>query len=196
MILAAGFSSRMEGPNKLLESVGGVPIIRRVAEAVTLVCDLSPVVVLGRDPVQVSEALRGLDLFLIANPAPEAGQGASVELGLGVAPDARTTLVVPGDQPFLTEHALVALLQAHRESPRGRITVPMRGEDRGNPIALPRARRDDILAGGMNAGCRAFTRNNPHLIHRFETAERAYFFDVDTRADLAGAKAAFLAEVE
>ncbi len=196
VILAAGFSTRMEGPNKLLEEVGGVPIIRRVADAVVPVCSLPPVVILGRDPKSVSEALDGLDLRPVRNQAPDTGQAASVELGLRAAPDATATLVVPGDQPFLTEEALKVLLLAHGKCAESRITVPMQGDTRGNPIVLPRKYRAQILAEGKNTGCQAFTRNNPHLINRFETNDRAFFFDVDTPTELADAKLAFLTEAE
>lgn len=189
VILAAGFSRRMGSTNKLLEEVGGIPILRRVAEAVVAVCDLPPVVVTGLDPGRVSNMLAGLDVRLVANPSPISGQATSVMIGLRHVADADTTLVVPGDQPFLTAAVLGDLLDAHGVGPPQRITVPMQGPARGNPIALPRLRRDEILTEETNTGCGAFTRKNPHLVHQFQTRNQAFFFDVDTPQDLARAKA-------
>lgn len=195
VILAAGFSTRMGDANKLLLLIGGKPVVRRVAQAVVGVCDQQPVVVLGYEPEQVENCLQGLQLKFVCNPEPAAGQASSVEFGLRHAPDADITLVALGDQPFLTTSTLTALLVAHETASPGKITVPMRGENRGNPIVLPRSLRMEILAKGKNTGCGSFTRQNPHLINRYETAENAYFFDIDTPQDLNRARTTITAEV-
>ena len=186
VLLAAGLSSRMNGPNKLLLDVGGTPLVRRVAEALVAVTDTAPTAVLGRDAPLVEDALQGLG-FRFTRIDPTLGQAQSVRAGLTAALDADETVIALADQPLLTPSSLAALLTAHRAD-RSRITVPMNGATRGNPIVLPRALRAEIAKGGPNLGCRAFTEKHPHLVHAFATDDPAYFTDIDTPADYAALK--------
>jgi molybdenum cofactor cytidylyltransferase len=186
VLLAAGLSSRMNGPNKLLLDVHGTPLVRRVADALGAVADTPPTAVLGRDADAVAQALDGAG-FRLTRIDPALGQAHSMRTGLAAALDADETLIALGDQPLLTPAALTALLTAHRAD-RTRITVPMNGATRGNPIVLPRALRAEIASGGPNLGCRAFTENHPHLVHAFATDDPAFFTDIDTPADYAALK--------
>jgi molybdenum cofactor cytidylyltransferase len=186
VLLAAGLSSRMNGPNKLLLDVGGTALVRRVADALAAVIDTPPTAVLGRDADQVAQALAGLG-FRLTRIDPALGQAQSMRAGLTAAGDADETLIALADQPLLTAAALAALLAAHRADPT-RITVPMNGPTRGNPLVLPRALRAEIAQGGPNLGCRSFTENHPHLVHAFATDDAAFFTDVDTPADYAALK--------
>lgn len=188
VILAAGQSTRMGLPNKLLMQVGGDPLLRRVIAATLPVVDTPPLVVLGHEAGPIAAVIAGLPVTTIENPAFAQGQEGSVRLGLCNAPQADVTLVILGDQPFLTADDLAALLAAHHASSGDRITVPVRGEARGNPVAIPSALRDDLLAGGARLGCGAFTRENPDLVHPFETDRRGFFFDIDTQDDLERAR--------
>jgi molybdenum cofactor cytidylyltransferase len=186
VLLAAGLSSRMNGPNKLLLDVGGTPLVRRVAEALVAVTDAAPTAVLGRDAPLVEDALQGLG-FRLTRIDPALGQAQSVRAGLSAALDADETLIALADQPLLTPASLAALLTAHRSAP-ARITVPTNGATRGNPLVLPRALRAEIALGSPNLGCRAFTEKHPDLVHAFATDDPAYFTDIDTPADYAALK--------
>ncbi|MEM9250381.1 MAG: nucleotidyltransferase family protein [Pseudomonadota bacterium] len=188
ILLAAGFSSRMGAPNKLVMPIGGRPLIARVAQAVVDAVDTRPLVVLGHEAAQVRKALGDMPVDLVTNPSPEHGQSSSVRLGLETVPEAETTLIVLGDLAFLTADALRALLRDHDAAGDGRITVPMNGDVRGNPIALPRAQRQSILASGARIGCGGFTRKHPELTRPFATQDPAFFMDVDTPDALAEAR--------
>ena len=60
VLLAAGRSSRMGGPNKLLQDFQGRPLVRHAAEA-ALASGASPVVVVtGHQEAEVRGALAGL----------------------------------------------------------------------------------------------------------------------------------------
>lgn len=188
VILAAGYSTRMGAPNKLSLEVDGEKILRRVVKSVLEVVDHAPVVVLGHESEDVANVVADLPVRLITNPDPSRGQSSSVNLGLREVGEADRTLVVLGDQPFLSARALDNLLRAHIENGEATITVPMRGKDRGNPIVIPAHLKASILGSGMNIGCGSFTRQNPELTSAYETTEPAFFFDVDTPEDLVRAQ--------
>lgn len=90
-IPAAGRSSRMGGRDKLLETIGGVPILRRTAE-VAIGAGLGPVIVGVRSGDRVRpKSLSDLDLRIIEVPDAEEGMAATLRAG------ARAALAVIAD---------------------------------------------------------------------------------------------------
>ena len=68
IVLAAGQSRRMLGPNKLLAPIDGKPMVRRVVEA-ALAGRLSPVIVVtGHMKSEVESALGGMPVRFVENP--------------------------------------------------------------------------------------------------------------------------------
>lgn len=77
---------------------------------------------------------------------------------------------------------LTALLAAHHEADHGKITVPVRGDKRGNPIAVPNVLRPHLTADPKRPGCMRFTRENPHLVQKLPLGAAGFYQDVDTPA--------------
>ena len=86
--------------------------------------------------------------------------------------------------PRLTAADCASLIAAHRAAPQGSVTVPMRhgpnGAERGNPIMLSGAARDEVVSGGINLGCRGLLDRRPDLIHIHTTMSDGFFVDLDT----------------
>ncbi|GAB5468062.1 MAG: hypothetical protein Kilf2KO_10920 [Rhodospirillales bacterium] len=184
LVLAAGLSRRMGGVNKLLIPLGSQPMIRICAAAYLELCDGPVTLVTGHQAGEVRAALDGLPLSFVHNPDYASGQASSVAVGLRAAPEARATFVALGDQPRLTAEALRGLLAAHLGSDETRITLPWRGQARGNPLIVPQALMALLLADEQNPGCRKFTRDNPDRVNPVATDNPAFFADVDSPQDL------------
>lgn len=184
IVLAAGLSRRMGDVNKLLIEISGVPMIRAIVSACSAVCDAPVTVVTGHQASDIEQALVGLPVRFAYNPDFASGQASSVVAGLQAVPEAKTTLVVLGDQPLLDRTALERLLEIHRASDQTRITIPVNGAERGNPLVIPLALKAALMADKTNPGCRKFTRDNPDKVHRVETQDPAFFTDLDTLEDL------------
>lgn len=184
IVLAAGLSRRMGPVNKLLVQINGTPMIRATVSACAEVCDAPVTVVTGHQAPDIEQALAGLNLRFIHNPDFASGQSSSVAAGLMAAPEAKTTMIVLGDQPLLDAHALERLLEAHLASDQTRITIPVNGANRGNPLVIPLALKASLLADKANPGCRRFTRDNPDRVNPVALQNPAYFTDLDTLDDL------------
>jgi len=133
LVLAAGASARMGRPKQLLDW-DGRPLVRVAAE-VALAAKLDPLlVVVGGAQAQVAEALAGLPLRIIANPAYAAGQSTSLRAGIAaLGQDADAVVVLLGDQPFVTA-AIVEQLVAAWHTSGALIVAPTYAGQRGNPL--------------------------------------------------------------
>ncbi|MGC6452911.1 MAG: nucleotidyltransferase family protein [Candidatus Puniceispirillaceae bacterium] len=189
ILLAAGESRRMGERNKLLLPVEGEPLVRRMARILASLAGSSVTaarvtVVLGHQAETVAASLAGLPVTQTVNPAYAEGQRSSVYHGLSQAGAADGYLVTPADMPRLTAQDCAGLIAAHRMAPAGSVTVPMRpgvdGLERGNPVMLTPAARDEVVSGGVNLGCRGLLERRPDLVHTHMTGSDGFFVDIDT----------------
>ena len=81
VILAAGRSTRMGGPNKLLAEIGGRPLVRIAAEQALASRARPVIVVTGHQHDKLAAALKGLDVRLIHNPGFADGLSTSLKTG-------------------------------------------------------------------------------------------------------------------
>ena len=90
LVLAAGRSSRMGGPNKLLAEIGGRPLVRIVTEQVLASRARPVIVVTGHQREGVEAALADLPVEFVHNAAFADGLGTSLKAGIGALPASRT----------------------------------------------------------------------------------------------------------
>jgi molybdenum cofactor cytidylyltransferase len=180
-VLAAGLARRM-GQAKLLLRVGGHPIVRHAVEGVRT-AGLDPVlVVTGPAPAPIEAALAGLDVRIVVNPTPEAGQAGSVRAGIAALPETvDTVLVALGDQPVLAPTIIPALLAAHRASGRP-IVAPRYQDGPGNPVLFDRAIFAELLALQGDQGARPVIAREPARVE-WVVLDLPMPQDVDTPAD-------------
>ena len=188
LVLAAGSSRRMAGDNKLLQAVGGVPMVRRAANA-ALASRCTPVVVVtGFAADSVRDALAGLDLEFAHNAAHETGMAGSLRIGLQALPaDIDAVVVVLGDMPGIDAGHLDRLVAAF-DARRGNIVVPMKGGRRGNPILWPREFFAEMQQVQGDIGARELLSRHAERIDTVAIDDDAIFADVDTPAALDEAK--------
>jgi molybdenum cofactor cytidylyltransferase len=191
VVLAAGLSSRMGGPHKLLLDVGGQPMLRRVVTAVLAVQPAEVVVVTGHRAADIRAALDGLPVRFVDNPAFAEGQPGSVVAGVrALTAFCHAVMIVLGDQPLLTPAALTRLIEAYATAPEGRsILVPSSGGARGNPVLFAARHIPEIQAGAMKVGCRRLIETYPDEVALIEMADAAFTQDCDTPEDYAALQA-------
>ncbi|GMV01536.1 MAG: nucleotidyltransferase family protein [Burkholderiaceae bacterium] len=186
LLLAAGRSVRMGGPNKLLLELDGEPMVRRALRTLQAV-PLDPVVVvLGAAAEAVRAALAGLPACRTCSAPQAEDHQASVDAGLRalVAP-MEAIVIMLADQPLLDADDLRWLLAQWSVRARGGALVPMFAGQRGNPVIVDAALRAPILEAGPAVGARGYLAAHPSLVHRVETPNDHFVVDVDTADDLA-----------
>jgi len=185
IILAAGTSSRMEGRHKLTLDVGGVPMIRRIVQAVLGIAPAETIVVTGYAADAVIAALDGLPVRFVHNPRYAEGQPGSVAAGVrSLQAFCNAVMIVPGDQALLTVVELNTLITAYASADHA-ILVPFHDGQRGNPVLFAASYIPEVAGGGLNVGCRRLIETKADEVTRVEFASDAFTFDCDTPADYA-----------
>ena len=190
IILAAGRSTRMGGPNKLLAPINGVPMVRIAAQEALASRARPVIVVTGHQREQVEAALRGLLVRCVHNPDFADGLSTSLKAGLNALPgEIDGALICLADMPQV-DRILIDRLIENFEPDKGQLIVlPTIEGKRGNPVLWSRRFFPDLMTLQGDVGAR-------HLIGRFAEAVcevpfggRAALTDVDTPDALAAARA-------
>lgn len=201
VLLAAGLSRRMGGPNKLLLPVAGQPLVVRSLDTLLGSGVAEVVVVLGHEAERVRAALAPLAATGVArfvqNPDYESGQVSSVRTGLSAlytlarGPGAPRVDPVDGvmiclaDQPSLTPEDLIAVQRAFAERPHGDFLVPLHDGQRGNPVVLAWRAVREVLEQGTNLGCRHFMDRHDERVYRWQAPNDHVLKDLDQPSDYA-----------
>ena len=170
----------MGAENKLLLPYRNVPMIHHMVNTYRAATGHTVYVITGHEAEQIEFALEGTDAITIFNAGYENGQQSAVKLGLQAADDADALFIGLGDQPLITVKDLHFLMSAHHESGGTKITVPIQGEARGNPIIIPPNLREKVLKDPKEPGCKKFTRTRLEHVHHIPTTRAGFFADVDT----------------
>jgi molybdenum cofactor cytidylyltransferase len=192
IVLAAGRSTRMGGPNKLLADVGGRPLIRLAVEA-ALASRARPVmVVTGHQRDKVEAALAGLDVMYAYNPDFAEGLSTSVKAGLAALPEeADGAIVCLGDMPQVTA-ALIDKLTAAFDPERGAlVVVPVIEGKRGNPVVWARRFFPELMTIDGDIGARQVISRYPEAVAEVPLSDISALVDVDTPDALDRVKAVF-----
>lgn len=180
VLLAAGRSSRMGGPNKLMAEFEGEPLARRTVKMALASRAAATVAVVGHQAGRVRDALDGLPVTIVDNPAFAEGLSTSLRAGIAALPaDAAGALVVLADMPGVTSADLDRLLTAFESAGGAAIVRATHDGKRGNPVILPRSTFDAIAALQGDTGARHIVEGGLAEVIDVEIGQAASL-DVDT----------------
>ncbi len=186
VLLAGGASRRFGAHNKLLAVVDGVPMVRRVAQQILAAGIADVIVVTGAEHDAYVQALYGLPVRFVLNPAWGEGMGGSIAAGVRlVGEDVDGVFIVPGDLPNLTD-ALFGTSRSRVRSERwrqGRGAGDRRRRTAKPPVLWPRSAFAALaaLSGAKGGKSLLDTLGAKRLDVAFDDA--TLFADIDTQAD-------------
>ena len=189
IVLAAGRSTRMGGPNKLLADIGGRPMVHIVAEQVIASRGRPIIVVTGHQHERVEAALSGLPVTFVHNPNFADGLSTSLKAGVAaLSADVDGAIVCLGDMPQVDTQLIDRLIAAFDPERGALVVVPTIAGKRGNPVVWSRRFFPDLASLDGDTGAR-------HLIAGYQEAvvevpaDQAALVDVDTPDALDAVKA-------
>jgi molybdenum cofactor cytidylyltransferase len=181
IILAAGRSTRMGGPNKLLAELGGKPLVRIVTEQALASKAQGVIVVTGHQAEQVERALQGLDVKFVRNPDFAEGLASSVKAGIAAVPaDADGAVICLGDMPLIDAHLIDRLIGTFAPDGGNLIAVPVNDGRRGNPVLWSRRFFNELMTLDGDIGARHLIAKHGEAVAEVPVEGHGAFLDIDT----------------
>ena len=189
VILAAGRSTRMGGPNKLLAELNGKPLVRIVAEQALASKAQGVVVVTGHQADQVERALQGLNVTFVRNPDFAEGLASSVKAGIAAVPQSADGAVIClGDMPLISAHLIGRLIETFAPDRGNLIAVPVSDGRRGNPVLWSRRFFNELMTLDGDIGARHLIAKHSEAVAEVPVEGLEAFLDIDTPQALEAAR--------
>jgi molybdenum cofactor cytidylyltransferase len=189
IILAAGRSTRMGGPNKLLAELGGKPLVRIVTEQALASKAKGVIVVTGHQAELVEKALLGLDVKFVRNPDFALGLASSVKAGVAaVADNADGAVICLGDMPMISAPLIDRLIEVFAPDRGNLIAVPVSDSRRGNPVLWSRRFFNELMTLDGDIGARHLIAKHSEAVAEVPVEGFGAFLDIDTPQALEAAR--------
>ena len=191
LVLAAGRSTRMGGPNKLLADANGAPLVVHAVKAALASQAVEVVVVLGHMEDQVRPAIEKAvppksRLRFVANPDFAEGLSTSVKTGIrALGSNIDAAIVQLGDMPGVGAPLLDRLIAAFSPVEGRTICVPTVGGKRGNPVLWARRFFPEMTGLSGDSGAKHLIGEHADLVCEVEMTGEAAITDIDTPEALA-----------
>ena len=181
IVLMAGYSSRMEGGNKLFMSVGesAQSVAERTLHSVVNGGYNPIVVVTGHDAETLRSTLMDFDVQYIHNVRYTDGMGTSIATAVQHIRDWDAALIVLGDMPFVATQTFQALLDKSLENPN-QIIAPTFNARRGQPVIFPARFFDELKRCTGDVGGKRVLKANSDSVILLEVDDEGIHWDVDT----------------
>jgi molybdenum cofactor cytidylyltransferase len=180
IILASGFSKRME-QEKLLLPVAGIALVERVLRAAR--ASRLDEVILVYQKAEVEKIGRKYGITAVHNSRAAEGQSAAIKLGIDAAgPETDGFMFMVADQPFLNPSIINLLIDTFQQDPHA-IIVPVYNGIRGNPVLFPSTLKEELLILEGDRGGRVLIEAMPDRVKLVSIEEELAGADIDTAED-------------
>lgn len=185
LILAAGASSRMEGADKLLERIDGLPLICRMARA-ALTVSPDVYVTLPAQPHPRWATLAELKVTKVPVPDAAKGLSASLRAGITALPPAEHVLLLLADMPDIGPAEMRAILAGPGQYPDALIWRGATADDApGHPVLVARKLWPALTALSGDSGAQAILKQHSQETVLIPLPGNAARTDLDTPQDWA-----------
>jgi CTP:molybdopterin cytidylyltransferase MocA/HD superfamily phosphohydrolase YqeK len=182
IILAAGFSSRMEQFKPLLR-LGGETMVDRVISMFAQ-NNVDVFLVAGWNKEALLSGFKSHNVTVVENPDYQKGMFTSVLAGIGCLPlNYEAFFVMPVDIPLVRSVTVHRLLDEADRQP-GKIIYPTFGTHRGHPPLIPSSLIPPLLQWKQDGGLKAFLNSCRDLALEVPVCDRNILFDIDAADDL------------
>ncbi len=196
IILGAGKSTRMGGPNKLLAELDGKSLVRHVGEAACGVGLSQTILVTGHLADKVGNQVADLDIAIVHNPDFADGMASSIRTGMkALAADTQAVLILLGDMPGITTEDIGKLIATYQGSDNNLIVTATANGKRGNPVLWDRRFFDTLNGLRGDVGARHIIADNPGFVAEVELGIAARL-DLDTPQALREAGGSFPDDID
>ena len=192
IVLAAGYSSRMESLKPLLD-LGGRTLLARAVGAFKSIGVDDVIVVTGHRGEEVTTAAEALGARPVKNPRFDDGMYTSVQAGAAAVPKGRRFFLLPVDCPLARPESIGRLARA-AVAAGAQVALPVYGGIPGHPPLLAPELRGEILIREPPGGLRELLTGRREPALRMDVDDPGVLRDADTPDDLDALRAAAASE--
>ena len=187
VIMASGLGRRF-GKNKLLEELGGKPLIKWILDATEGSFDKRVVVTRNEEVKILCDGL-GIECIIHALP----NRNDTVRLGLSaLADEVDYCFFSPGDQPLISVASITKLTETAKTHP-DKIVRPRWGGTDGAPVGFPKRFFEALQSLPEGKGGNLIAQKDPESVLAIEIPDACELWDIDTAEDLEKIKAVLAA---
>jgi molybdenum cofactor cytidylyltransferase len=186
ILLAAGQSTRMGGPNKLLLKHNGAPLIKHAVQGILASGVHELIVVIGHQGSEIQERVKSPNITFVVNETYETGMTSSIQAGVKQASHESTGyLICLADMPSLDAHDYKIMVEKCLSSVGNKIVRPMFDGQSGHPIFFSKDFRALLLNHRVPEGCRGVIESSKQYLETFHFPNNHILLDIDSPEDFA-----------
>ena len=185
LLLAAGQSRRMGGPDKLLEDIDGEALLRRCAKAMLCSQAERVHVIVPPGDRERRRALQGLDISPVKAPDCHEGMAASLRAGVAaLSADCDAAVIALADMPEVSGNHVDQLIAAFDQSQNREICRVVDADgNAGHPVLFGRRFFESLAGLTGDRGARDVVKTGADYLVNVPTQGHGVTVDLDTPED-------------
>ena len=163
ILLAAGQSKRMNGENKLIKEIQGIPLIKLSVKNILASSIDELIVVLGHQKEIVEKIIdKNKKIKFVFNKEFENGMASSIKTGLNnLSEKTEAFFICLGDMPLINQDVYNQLIRSRNNE---EIIVPTYKGQQGNPILFSKSMKSIIISIEGDIGAKKILEQNKDKI--------------------------------
>ena len=182
ILLAAGQSKRMDGENKLIKEIQGVPLIKHSVKNILVSSIDKLIIVLGHQKEIVEKLIDNNEkIKCVFNKEFESGMATSIKTGLNhLSTKTEAFFICLGDMPMVNSDIYNQLIKSKNKKD---IIVPIYKNQQGNPVLFAKSMKEKIMDITDDVGAKKILELNKDKILNLEINDQAITKGFDTQND-------------
>ena len=163
ILLAAGQSKRMNGKNKLIKEIQGIPLIKLSVKNILASSIDELIIVLGHQKEIVEKLIdKNEKIKFVFNKDFESGMASSIKTGLNnLSEKTEAFFICLGDMPMVNQDVYNQLIRSRNNK---EIIVPTYKGQQGNPILFSKSMKSIIISIEGDIGAKKILEQNKDKI--------------------------------
>tara|TARA_B100001123_G_scaffold39884_1_gene41088 strand:- start:1752 stop:2336 length:585 start_codon:yes stop_codon:yes gene_type:complete len=180
ILLAAGQSKRMNGENKLVKEIQGIPLIKFSVKNILASSVDQLIIVLGHQREIIEKLIdKHEKIKFIFNKDFETGMSSSIKAGLShLSKNTEAFFISLGDMPMVNSNIYNQLIKYRNQKD---IIVPTYRSQQGNPVLFNKSMKSEIMSISGDVGAKKILEINKDKILNLKINDQGITKDFNTK---------------
>ena len=180
ILLAAGQSKRMNGENKLVKEIQGIPLIKLSVKNILASSINELIIVLGHQKEIIEKLIdKNEKIKFVFNKDFESGMASSIKIGLdNLSEKTEAFFICLGDMPMVNHNIYNQLIKSKNNK---EIIVPNYKGQQGNPVLFNKSMKEKIINISGDVGAKKILELNKDKILNLEINDQGVTKGFDTQ---------------